>query len=237
MKTHHKSLLTIAWFLIALFTCVLILCASGCESLRFAPNQAQKKIALQGHLTARTIEARGTSPHSPAAAQQVQATQAALTYIGLPKDPAITDYDTTLAGARTDAARRPDVNDVFTAVEGGLSIAEQLAALFGFGGVAVGGRSLVKWISLLRSKSKGMEQIVGGNELLVKWLKANGRFDELEAFKYFQQFSQKGRTPELVATARIPVKDQPLKTLPKIAPAGVLLERVAEPLQPESIES
>ncbi|MHC4397873.1 MAG: hypothetical protein ACYS1A_19690, partial [Planctomycetota bacterium] len=116
--------------LLLLCCCALLPCA-GCEALRFAPNQAQKKIALQGHLTARKIEAQGTGAHSPAAAQQVQATQAALTYIGMPKDPVITDYDTTVAAAQADAARRPDANDVFAAVEGGLSIAEQLAALFG----------------------------------------------------------------------------------------------------------
>ena len=208
----RKSLL-----LITLCLCAFVAMFTGCESLRFAPNQAQKKIALQGHLTARRIEVEGTSPRSPAAVQQVAATQAALTYIGMPGDPAIDDFDTVVAAAQADAARRPDANDVFAAVEGGLSIAEQLAALFGVGGVALGGRSLVKWISLLRTKSKGMEQIVGGNELLLQWLKANGRFDEIEAFKSFQRLTQSGKTPELVATTRIAKKDMGLK-MPPLSP-------------------
>ena len=236
MKTHKSNIRLSSLVLMLLCSCAL-LPISGCESLRFAPNQAQKKIAFQGHLTARRIEAEGTSPRSPAAKQQVASSQASLTYIGMPADPEIDDFDTVVARAQADAARRPDANDVFTAVEGGLSIAEQLAALFGVGGFAIGGRSLVKWISLLRNKSRGMEQVVGGNELLVKWLKANGRFDELEAFKYFQQFSQKGRTPELVATARIPIKGREPMHPPGPVLAEATLEKFTAPFQPENTES
>jgi hypothetical protein len=189
--------------------CVLLAFSSGCQqTLRFAASEAQKKIAFQGLLTARKIEAEGTEPHSPAAQQQVQATLAAINYIGPPKNPEISDYPTVLAQAQADAALRPDVNDVFAAAGEGLSIAEQLMALFGVGGLTLGGRSLLKWISLLRTKAKGMEEIVNGNELLQQWLKTNGRTAELEAFKGFQLLSQKGKTPELVATARIPIKRQ-----------------------------
>jgi len=198
----------------SLLLIVLCLISSGCETLRFAPSQAQKKIAFQGHLTARRIEVQGADPHSPAARQQVQSSQAALTYIGMPADPAIDDFDTVVAAAQADAARRPDANDVFAAVEGGLSLAESLAALFGVGGVALGGRSLAKWISLLRSKSKGMEQIVGGNEEFLKWLQAQGKAAETQAFKYYQSLSQKGRTAELVASARIPIKNQAIQPPP-----------------------
>lgn len=232
----NRKSLTKSLIVLMLLSTVLLL-FSGCESLRFAPNQAQKKIALQGHLTARTIEASGTSPRSPAAKQQVQSSQAALTYIGMPTDPVIDDFDTTVAAAQADAARRPDANDVFTAVEGGLSIAEQLAALFGVGGFAVGGRSLVKWISLLRSKSKGMEQVVDGNEQLLKWLKAQGKTAEARAFKYFQSVSQTGKTPELVATARIPIKGRKLISPPNVGLAETLLDGVAELQPPDNIES
>ena len=205
----RKSLL-----ILSLASCLLCLFASGCDSLRFAPSQAQKKIAFQAHVTAREIEDRGTDAHSPASVQQVQATQAALSYIGLPADPVIEDYETTYARASADAARRPDANDVFASVEGGLSLAESLAALFGVGSLTLGGRSLVKWISLLRTKAKGMEEIVGGNELLVQWLKSNGQNDIVEAFKSFQRLKQKGSTPDLVALSRIGIK----KTQPSNIP-------------------
>jgi hypothetical protein len=201
--------------LIAVLCACALLPFCGCESgLRFAATEPQKKIAFQGNMTARKIEAEGTDAHSPAAQQQIQATQAALTYIGLPKNPEIVDYDTTISQAQADAAQRPDVNDVFAAAGEGLSLAEQLMALFGVGGITLGGRSLIKWISLLRTKAKGMEEIVGGNELLQQWLKRNGRTAELEAFREFQRLSQKGKTPELVAVSRIPIKRQELKTPP-----------------------
>ena len=222
---------------LCLLSVVLCLFSSGCQSLRFAPGQSQKKIAFQAHVTARDIEAQGTGAHSPAAVQQVQATQASLAYIGLPADPVIVDYDTTIDQANLEAARRPDVNDVFAAAEGGLSLAEQLAALFGFGGLTLGGRSLVKWIGLLRTKAKGMEEIVGGNELLVKWLEANRKNEELEAFKAFQRLSQKGKTPELVATTRIATKSPGTIIPPNVELPLVTLEQFSTPSNPEPTET
>ena len=188
MKTYIKTLFV-----------VVILCSlcfiSGCQdALRFAPSEPQKQIALQAHVTARDIEAEGTDAHSPAAKQQVQATQTALTYIGLPKNPQITDYVTTVAQAQVDAGQRPKFQDISEAAEGGLSLAAELAIIFGVGGVGFGGKKLVDWIKLAREKNQALQEIIAGNELFKKQLPET----TLRAFKKAQD-----KTQETPSTKRL----------------------------------
>jgi len=186
--------------IIALCLCafVAVFCC-GCESLRFAPTEPQKKVAWQGHVTARNIETEGTDAHSPAARQQVQATQAALTYIGLPKDPVITDYATTVAQAQADAAQRPVIEDISEAAEQGLSLAAELAILFGVGGTGFGGKKVLDWIKLGREKNKALAEIIQGNELFKDQLKTQNA-PVLAEFKEAQNKTQKSPSTKRLVT-------------------------------------
>ncbi len=144
---------------LCLTSCVLCLC-SGCESLRLAPGQEQKQIAFDAHLTARHVAEQGAMPGSPETKRLVSGTRTNLSYIGVPANPLIEDYIATLAKAEVDARKRPDANDVFSVAGEGLSLATQLAILFGFGGTTFGGKKVLDWITIARNKSKALEQIV-----------------------------------------------------------------------------
>jgi len=192
MKPQLLIIILCLCVFVAVFCC-------GCESLRFAPTEPQKKIAWQGHVTARNIEAEGADAHSPAARQQVQATQTALTYIGLPKDPVITDYATTVAQARADAVRRPALEDISEAAEQGLSLAAELAILFGVGGLGFGGKKLADWLKLAREKNKALAEIIQGNELFKDQLKTEN-IPVITAFKDAQNKAQKTPSTKRLVT-------------------------------------
>ena len=198
MKRFVKSTIT----LVFLCTCALLLLSSGCQdSLRFAPGEPQKKIAWQAHITARDIEAGGTDAHSPAAKQQVEATAVSLKYIGLPSDPEIVDYATTAAQAQADAAKRPTAGDVFEQVEGGLSLAAELAILFGVGGAGFGGKKLLDWLKLAREKNKALQEIVQGNEFFKQNLSSLKLPDGvLKAFKDAQKAAQHSQPTKRLVT-------------------------------------
>ncbi len=200
MKTNVKSTFQII-VLFSLLCGALLVFASGCESgMRLAPAEPQKKIALQAHLTARDIEASGTDAHSPAARQQVQATQVALAYTGLPKNPVIEDYSTTVAQAQANAAQRPTAEQAFEAVEGGLSLAVELAILFGVGGAGFGGKKVMDWLKLAREKNKALQEIVTGNELFQISAKNSGIDNAVTAFKEAQNAVQKSPATKRLVT-------------------------------------
>ncbi len=196
MKTH----ITIAILILSIS--VLLLLSCGCEEhLRFAPSESQKKLAWQSHITARDIEASGTDAHSPAAKQQVESTVVSLKYIGLPKDPVIVDYATTAAQAQADAAKRPAAGDVLEQVEGGLSLAAELAILFGVGSAGFGGKRLLDWLKLAREKNKALKEIVQGNEFFKQNLSSlKLPVGVLKAFKNAQNAAQQSQPTKRLVT-------------------------------------
>lgn len=181
-----KTKLTIC-FLAVIIGIILL---TGCEAtnLRFSPSESQKKIAYNAAVTAKKIEAEGTAPGSPAAKQNVEATKAALDYIGLPANPEIIDYPTILYEAQTDASIRPTQEDVFEAVDQGLSLASELAILFGVGGASIGGLKLKQWIQKAREKSKALHEIIINNDEFLK--------DSTEDIKKAFKKAQKAQSPE-----------------------------------------
>ncbi len=182
-----------------LVSCVLCLCAvlflfTGCESLRFQPSQEQKQIALDAYVISCHIVKQGTEPASPEAIRLVSDTQANLSYIGPPANSyglkGLEDYPATLAKAESDAIKRPDANDIFAAAEQGLSLAAQLAILFGFGGVGVGGKKVFDLIAIARQKSKALEEIVKGSQTFLDSVSA----DQKQDFKAAQKQSPTTKT-------------------------------------------
>lgn len=196
MKTCIKPLL-----IILLIAALLVI--AGCQAgnpLRLAPSESQKQVALQASITARDVERQGTDPHSPAASQLAKATQVALSYTGLPRNPLIEDYDTTVAQAQQDASQRPTPGQVFEQIEGGLSLTAELAILFGFGGAGFGGKKVLDWLKLAREKNKALQEIVTGNELLKQNLTVLKIPDAVKAFKDAQTTAQKSPATKRLVT-------------------------------------
>ena len=194
---------------------------AGCGSLRLAPSESQKQLTFSTHQTARTAADLGLAPGSVAARQMVEGTAASLAYAGMPQSPKIADYDATASAAAADAVRRPTADDVFTAAEGGLSLAAELALLFGAGGVGLGGKKLIDWIALARQKSEALKEVVQGNELLTQYLGEQGKAAELTAFKRAQTSTQSPKTELLVTAERIPMRRQAVTAQPPPMPPAV----------------
>ena len=186
---------------------VLLLVLAGCGRLRFAPSAAQQQIAWATHQTARAVDAGGAEAASPATEQLVDGTATALAYTGMPAAPEIVDYATTSGQAAADAAARPTAADVVTEVgqhvEGGLSLLEGLLAVAGLGGVAIGGKKAVDWVSLARQKNTALQEVVLGNELLLQQLgkHADGQII-IKQFKDAQGDVQSGPTERIVRDIR-----------------------------------
>ena len=209
-----RTYLTLCILLFAFFL------LTGCNGLRFAPTESQKQIAFTTHQAARTAADLGLEPGCVAAKQLVSGTAASLAYSGMPASPEIADYDATASAAAADATRRPTADDVFEAAEGGLSLAAELALLFGAGGVGLGGKKLIDWIALAQKKSKALKEVVQGNELLTQYLSDQGKTAELTTFKRAQTSVQSPQTELLVTAERIPLKRQAAYVQPTpVAPA------------------
>ena len=174
----------------------------GCSELRKAPTEPQKQIAYQAVVTARNVEAAGTDPRSPAATQLVDATAVSLAYTGLPDNPTIQHYPTTLAAAGQDAARRPTPDEIWSGADGWIDLGIAVLGIFGGGAGIAATQFLVK----TRQKSKALREVVAGNERLKDWLRVNGSDAELNMFYDLQNVSQNGKTEAIVAAERARAK-------------------------------
>ena len=188
---------------VTLLLCALcVLCGCNSNPLRFAPTEAQKQNAALAVETTRLIRDNGADAGAGVTEVAHQATVNTQAYFGLPVEPMAAAGD-ILQTAATDAARRPAFSDVMEQADAGLSLAEQLAALFGVGGLVLFGKSLLSWIVLLRSKAAGFEQTIAGNELLKDYFNIKKDTAAMDAFKQFQNIAQDRATRELVAVTRV----------------------------------
>ena len=149
--------------LFTVFLVVIVFGICGCqEPLRLAPSEAQKQTAFLTADIARAIEQNGTDPGSPASKKVVQGTRALSLYMGTPKLPADPDeFETVVAASEQQAYERPDPWKVADHL---LELGIGVAAVAGGGGGTIIANKLKK----LRQKSKALEEIVKGNELLKK---------------------------------------------------------------------
>jgi hypothetical protein len=154
--------------------CMCLLLA-GCDSLRFAPSEAQKQNAWLHNrtaiVTAETARAEDTSPKLQALTQlgEVQS-RAFSSYCGLPKDflPAETAEDILaesnwqLAGtALQESAERPDPWQVADSMlEMGIGICALLGGVYG--------TRAVGFLRQARTKSNALHEIIAGNEQFKK---------------------------------------------------------------------
>ena len=193
--TSHKTIIFIS-------ACMCLLLA-GCDSLRFAPSEAQKQNAWLHNrtaiVTAETARTEDTSPTLQALTQlgEVQS-RAFSTYCGLLKEfpPAETVEDILaesnfqLAGtALQESAERPDPWQVADSV---LEMGVGICALLG----GVYGTRAVGFLRQARTKSDALKEIIAGNEQFKKLNQA-----QTPAFKQAHQ-NQSPPTRQLVAAMK-----------------------------------
>jgi hypothetical protein len=185
-------------FLMILIVLSLLLC--GCESLRFAPGEAEKQNAW---LHSRTAAIAAATAEEEAASQKLQKltrlsqlqSRAITSYYGLPKElPAADTAEDVLqqsswqiAGqAEDESVQRPDAWQVAdNALELGIGICALLGGVYG--------TRAVQFLKQARAKSKALQEIIAGNELFKKQNESS-----VAAFKQAQKL-QSPQTREIVA--------------------------------------
>jgi len=178
---------------------ILGLLLTGCEGLRFVPNQRQKQNAWLHNRTAmiatQTAKQEDTSPELQSLTELSELQSRAFTsYFGLPKEfPSAESADDILGqsnlqlakGAFEDSAARPDTWEV---VDAGMELGIGICALLG----GVYGTRAVRFLKQAKAKSKALKEIIAGNELFKKNNQTNS-----DAFKQAHQ-NQSPQTRQLV---------------------------------------
>lgn len=188
-------------FLAILIVLGFVLC--GCDSLRFAPGEAQKQNAW---LHCRTAAIAAATAEDEAASQELQAltklsqlqSRAITSYYGLPKElpPADTTEDILrqsnwqiASTAFDESVERPDAWQVADNV---LELGIGICALLG----GVYGTRAVQFLKQARTKSKALQEIIVGNELFKKQNESS-----IAAFKQAQKL-QSPQTRQIVAEVK-----------------------------------
>jgi hypothetical protein len=187
-------------FLAILIVLEFVLCVCGCDSLRFAPGEAQKQNAW---LHSRTAAIAAATAEDEAASQKLQEltklsqfqSRAFTSYYGLPKElpPADTAEDVLresnwqIAGtAFEQSMQRPDAWKVAdNALELGIGVCALLGGVYG--------TRAVRFLKEARAKSKALQEIIAGNELFKKQNETS-----ITAFKQAQKL-QSPQTRQVVA--------------------------------------
>lgn len=147
----------------------------GCDSLRFAPGEAQKQNAWLHNRTA-TIAA--DTARDEAGSEKLQAltklsqlqSRAVTSHYGLPKEfPQADTAGDILAEsswqlARTALSESAERPDAWQVADNALELAIGICALLG----GVYGTRAVRFLKQARTKSKALQEIIAGNELFKK---------------------------------------------------------------------
>jgi hypothetical protein len=173
---------------------------AGCESLRFAPTEAQKQNAWLHNRTAIVTSETAKSENTSEKLQDLTKlselqSRAFVSYYGLPEafpqaetaEDILAQSNQQLARtALTESAERPDVWQV---ADSALELAIGVCALLG----GVYGTRAVQFLREAQTKSKALKEIIEGNELFKKQNESS-----IVAFKQAQQ-NQSPQTRQIVA--------------------------------------
>jgi hypothetical protein len=176
---------------------------SGCDSLRFAPGEAQKQNAW---LHSRTATIAAVTAEEEAASQRLQAltklsqlqSRAITSYYGLPKElPKADTAEQILSESswqlgRTALAESAERPDAWQLADSALELGIGICALLG----GVYGTRAVSFLKQARAKSKALQEIVAGNELFKKQNESS-----VAAFKQAQKL-QSPQTRQIVAEVK-----------------------------------
>lgn len=185
------------------FLILTFILLAGCDSLRFAPGQAQKQNAWLHNRTAMiTSEAAKTN----AASEKLQAltklselqSRAFVSYFGLPKQfPQAETVEDILTQsnyklAQTAANESADRPDAWQLADNALELAIGLCALLG----GVYGTKAVGFLKQTRTKSNALKEIIEGNELF--------KMQNTESASAFKQAheNQSSPTRQIVASLK-----------------------------------
>jgi hypothetical protein len=182
---------------------VLFLLLCGCDSLRFAPGEAQKQNAW---LHNRTATMAADTAKDESASRKLQAltklsqiqSRAITSYCGLPKEfpqadtaeEILSESNWQLASmALAESDERPDAWQVAdSALELGIGICALLGGVYG--------ARAVSFLKQARAKSKALQEIIAGNELFKKQNESS-----VAAFKQAQKL-QSPQTRQIVAEVK-----------------------------------
>jgi len=181
--------------------CVLL---AGCETLRFAPSEAQKQNAW---LHNRTAQVATEAARAEQASEKLQAltqlgelqSRAFVSYCGLPKEfpQAQTAEDILRESnwqlAQTALGQSADRPDTWQVADSALDLAIGICALLG----GVYGTRAVRFLKDARTKSQALKEIITGNELFKKQNQA-----QASAFKEAQH-NQSLPTRQIVAQMKV----------------------------------
>ncbi len=179
---------------------VLFFLLAGCDSLRFAPGEAQKQNAW---LHNRTATVASETARDEAATEKLQAltklsqlqSRAITSYYGLPKELPQADTAEQILSesnwqlgrmALVESAERPDAWQVAdNALELGIGICALLGGVYG--------TRAVRFLKQARTKSKALQEIIAGNEFFKKQNESS-----VASFKQAQRL-QSPETRQIVA--------------------------------------
>jgi hypothetical protein len=175
----------------------------GCDSLRFAPTEAQKQNAW---LHNRTAIVAAETAGAEAASEKLQAlaglselqSRGFVSYFGLPKEYPQADTAEDILRrsnfelARTALVESADRPDAWRLADNVFELAIGISALLG----GVYGTRAVRFLKEARAKSKALQEIIEGNELFKK---TNSQYSS--AFKQAHK-SQSPQTRQIVAEVK-----------------------------------
>jgi len=188
-----------------LLTLVLVMSLlMGCDTLRFAPTEAQKQNAWLHNRTAivaaQTAKTEQTSQELQALTELSELqSRAFVSYCGLPKEfPKAETTDDILAqsnwqlaqSALAESAERPDTWQV---ADSAIELAIAVCALLG----GVYGTRAVRFLKDARAKSAALKEIIAGNELFKK-----RNPTQADLFKQAHQ-AQSPQTRQIVAGMKV----------------------------------
>jgi hypothetical protein len=185
---------------------LIVLCfiLGGCDSLRFAPGEAQKQNAW---LHSRTAAIAAVTAEDEAASQKLQAltklsqlqSRAITSYYSLPKElPQADTAEQILSESnwqlgRTALAESAERPDAWQVADNALELGIGICALLG----GVYGTRAVRFLKQARTKSKALQEIIAGNELFKKQNESS-----VAAFKQAQKL-QSPQTRQIVAEVKV----------------------------------
>ena len=184
---------------------LIVLCfiLGGCDSLRFAPGEAQKQNAW---LHSRTAAIAAVTAEGEAVTEKLQAltklsqlqSRAITSYYGLPKElPQADTAEQILSESnwqlgRTALAESAERPDAWQVADNALELGIGICALLG----GVYGTRAVRFLKQARTKSKALQEIIAGNEFFKKQNESS-----VASFKQAQKL-QSPQTRQIVAEVK-----------------------------------
>ncbi len=200
MRTYERATTSRIPVFTSVLVCVIL---TGCDSLRFAPNEAQKQNAWLHNrtaiLTAETARAEDASEKLQALTKLGEVQSRAFSiYYDLPKEfpqaetaeDILSESNWKLAQAAFQAgAERPEAWQVAdSALDFGIGICALLGGVYG--------TRTVRFLREAKTKSQALQEIIAGNELFKKQ-------NQAQAIPFKQAHSnQSPQTRQLVARAK-----------------------------------